>query len=471
MKKALFLNLPNEKRIMRRYMCSYNSPTFLFQPLELLSLASIYREWYDGTPVFIDSIAENIDCAELLQKIEKTAPEFIISISGFECFEEDMQAIEKIKSRFPGIPFILFGHYATEFAKETLNNVNVDYIIHGEPDLVFSELINALEREIDLKSIKGLSYRDNDKITHQPGASRIPDPNELPMPAYDLLKNHLYGEPFFPKPYGLIQSARGCPYQCNYCVKSFGVKLTALSPENIIAQVERYIELFDIKSFRFIDDTFTAVPKRVIKFCQLLIEKKIKLKWSCLSRPDTLNKEMLEWMKKSGCTRIYIGMESGSQKVLDFYSRNIKVSQALENIRYCKSMGFEIMGFFIVGAPIETKSDVNESVDFALKAGFDFITIGELIAYPGTLMYERLKDDVDFSILPYKNEFKDSKLQKNAYEFQRYFFRKFYFNPGVILNVINTKLIRDFKTVWNNLYAFLSYIFTNTKAEKRKDYI
>lgn len=471
MQKALFLNLPNSKQIMRRYMCSYNSPTFLFQPIELISLAAIYRDWYKKEPVLLDAIAEKQDQAQVHSVIADLKPEFIISISGFECFEEDMDSVAQIKKVFPGIPFILFGHYATEFAKETMENVDVDYIIHGEPDIVFSELLSALEGEKDIKEIKGLTYKIDGEIIHQTGVKRIPDPNQLPMPAIDLLKNELYGEPFFPKPYGLIQSARGCPYKCNYCVKSFGKKLTALTPENIIEQVKAYIDVHKIKSYRFIDDTFTAVPKRVIKFCQLLIENNITLKWSCLSRPDTLDKEMLEWMKKAGCTRIYIGMESGSQKVLDFYDRNIDVSQALESIRYTKSMGFEIMGFFIVGAPLETKADVDESVNFALDAGFDFITIGELIAYPGTSMYNKLRDGVDFSVFPYKNEFKDESLRENAYEFQRYFFRRFYFNPKVIFGIIKKNFPFNFSSFISNLESFLSYIITDTKSESRKDYI
>ncbi|MEX0812918.1 MAG: radical SAM protein [Chitinophagales bacterium] len=470
MKRALFLNLPNRQRIMRRYMCSYKSPTFLFQPIELLSLAAIYRGWNCGDPVLIDAIAENIEQPELHQKIKTIAPEFIISICGFECFEEDMAAIDEIKSEFPDTPFILFGHYATVFAEETLENINVDYVIHGEPDIVFSELLNAMEGKIEYETIKGISYRKHGVPIHQKGVSRIPDPNELPIPAFDLLKNQLYGEPFFPKPYGLIQSARGCPYQCNYCIKSFGKKLTALSPENMVAQVQEYIDLFDIKSFRFIDDTFTAVPKRVIEFCKLLIERGINLKWSCLTRPDTLDKEMLEWMKKSGCSRLYIGMESGSQRILDFYSRNIKVNEALENIKYCKSIGFEVMGFFIVGAPIETKEDVDKSIDFALKADFNFITIGELIAYPGTLLYERMKDDVEFSIFPYVNKFKDERLNENAYKFQRYFFRKFYFNYKTIIKTINDNVFVNHKDLLNNTYAFLNYIGSSTRQQVRKDF-
>lgn len=472
MKVGLFLNLPSETRLMRRYMCSYNSPTFLFQPIELLCLAGIYREWKNGEPLLLDAVAEEKDLNDVLEYIKVHQPEFIITLSGFECFEEDMNTITEIKESFPDIPIILFGHYATQFPEIIMEKIPVDYIIHGEPDMIFSDLLDAIQNKKALSEIHGLSYKLNDEIFHQKGHSRIPNPNELPLPAFDLLQNHLYSEPFFPKPYGLIQSARGCPYQCNYCVKSFGTKLTALSPENIILQVETYIELFKIESFRFIDDTFTAVPSRVISFCKLMIEKNYQhLKWSCLSRPDTLDREMLQWMKKAGCVRIYIGMESGSKDVLDFYNKRIDLEQALSDLQFAKSLGFELMGFFMVGAPIEMRKEVNESINFAIKAGFDFIVIGKLITYPGTSLFDKMQKEVNFSLLPYINEFQNIEQEKNAIKLQKYFYRKFYFNPRILIKIIKGKIKFIFNEFGINIKSFFSYLLTTKDARKRKDYV
>ena len=467
----LFLNLPNKERIQRRYMCSYNTPTFLFQPVEMLSLAAIAREWKSMKPSLLDAIAEGKTQGETLGVIKELNPNIIVSISGFECFEDDMNEIKAIKEEFEAIPVVLFGHYATEFPKEIMSKIPVDYIIHGEPDLIFSELMDSLKEDLDIESIKGISYRVGDDIIHQFGAKRIPDPNQLPMPAFDLLKNHLYSEPFFPQPYALLQSARGCPYQCNYCVKSFGTKLTALTPENTMAQLERNIELFNIKSFRFIDDTFTAVPKRVIDFCKLLIEKDYRLRWSCLSRPDTLNAEMLEWMRKAGCTRLYIGMESGSQKVLDFYNKKIDKKVSMENILKAKELGFELMGFFMVGAPGETKEDLDESINFSIKAGFNFVDVTGLTPYPGTALFKKMENQLDFSLLPYKNEFVNDDQEVKAYMYQKKFFRRFYIRPTFAINLVRTYLFKQTRSVFATSYNFLKYLFLNTFFRKRKDYI
>jgi radical SAM superfamily enzyme YgiQ (UPF0313 family) len=468
----LFLNLPNKEKIQRRYMCSYNTPTFLFQPLELIALAAIARDWKNYEVNLIDAIAEGKDFDAVSTFIEQNQPEIIVSISGFECFEEDMEEIKAVKSQYPKIKFVLFGHYASEFPKEIMLQTNIDFIIHGEPDIVFSDLLDAINGKKDFAEISGLSYRNGAEVIHQFGAKRIPNPNELPMPAYDLLKNEYYGEPFFPKPYGLIQSARGCPYQCNYCVKSFGTKLTALTAENTILHLERYIALFQIQSFRFIDDTFTAVPKRVIEFCKLMIEKGYQnLPWSALSRPDTMDLEMLKWMKKAGCTRLYIGMESGSQKVLDFYNKNVDVAVSMANIKAAKDLGFEIMGFFMVGAPNETQKEVEESINFSIQAGFDFITVGELIPYPGTSLYDKMKSELNFSLIPYKNEFIRNEQEKRVYQFQKLFFKRFYFRPAFIANLFSNYFFKYTTSIIETAINFVRYLFLDTFKRNRKDYI
>src|SRR6478672_3046359 len=120
----------------------------------------------------------------------------------------------------------------------------------------------------------------------------------LPMPVHDILYSDSYSEPLLPKPYAVIQSARGCPYQCNFCVKSYGTLLTEKSPERIIEELQLLVRTRDIKSFRFTDDTFTINSKRVIDICKLIIKENLNyLHWVCLSRVDCIHEEVLHWMK------------------------------------------------------------------------------------------------------------------------------------------------------------------------------
>jgi len=468
--RTVLLNLPYTTRIIRRYMCSYNAPNFLFPPLELISLGAILKEWEGDEVVLYDAIAKDADLQHTNKYLANYAPDVIIAITGFETFDHDMEMVKGIKASNPNATFILFGHYATQFTREILEQVPVDIIIQGEPDIIFSELYRQLKNKEPLSSIKGIAYRNKDgEIVIQAGQLRLPDPSLLPMPAYYLLESDVYFEPFLPKPFGMIQTARGCPYQCNYCVKSFGTKLTTRTPKQIIEEIKVLKQLFGIKSLRFIDDTFTAVPSRVIEICKLMVAEGFNLQWSCLSRADTLNEEMLQWMKKAGCKRVYIGVESGSQRVLDYYNKRINVQDALENIKMCERIGIETMGFFLVGMAGETREDFEQTLSFAIKSKLTFVILSELVPYPGTPLFPMMKDKINFSLMPYVNEYKDPKLRAQYHKWEKEFYFRFYFRPAYIARTTWRAITHPIET-GNSAIKLLKFILLPQKSQ-RKDLI
>jgi anaerobic magnesium-protoporphyrin IX monomethyl ester cyclase len=468
--RTLLLNLPYPTRIIRRYMCSYNAPNFLFPPLELISLGAILKEWEKDEVELYDAIAKGADLDETNKYIAQYQPDIIIAITGFEIFDHDMDMVRGIKEHNPNSKIVLFGHYATQFTQEVMERVPVDIIIQGEPDLIFAEAYKKIKAGESLKDVKGIAYRTKDgEIVLQQGNLRLPDPSVLPMPAYDMLEQGAYFEPFLPKPFGMIQSARGCPYQCNYCVKSFGTKLTTRTPEQIVDEIKELKRLFGIKSLRFIDDTFTVIPSRVIAICKLMIEEKVDVQWSCLSRADTLNEEMLIWMKKAGCKRVYIGVESGSQRILDFYKKKVNVEEALANIKLCKKIGVETMGFFIVGMPEETREDFDLTLKFAKKSDLTFAIVFELVPYPGTPLFPLMKDKINFSLMPYKNEYKDPELRERFHKWEKEFYFKFYFRPKYIAQSVTRVLSKPIETISSALKLFKFILLPQNS--NRKDFI
>jgi radical SAM superfamily enzyme YgiQ (UPF0313 family) len=468
--RTLLLNLPYPTRIIRRYMCSYNAPNFLFPPLELISLGAILKEWEKDEVLLYDAIAKGADLKETNEFIAQYQPDIIIAITGFEVFDHDMDMVRGIKEHNSKAKMILFGHYATQFTQEVMERVPVDIIIQGEPDLIFAEAYKKIKAGESLEDVKGIAYRNKaGEIVLQQGNLRLPDPSVLPMPAYDMLEKDAYFEPFLPKPFGMIQSARGCPYQCNYCVKSFGTKLTTRTPEQIVDEIKELKRLFGIKSLRFIDDTFTVIPSRVIAICKLMIEEKVDVQWSCLSRADTLNEEMLIWMKKAGCKRVYIGVESGSQRILDFYKKKVNVEEALANIKLCKKIGVETMGFFIVGMPEETREDFDLTLKFAKKSDLTFAIVFELVPYPGTPLFPLMKDKINFSLMPYKNEYKDPELRERFHKWEKEFYFKFYFRPKYIAQSIARAISKPLETL-ASVGKLASFIVLPQKSN-RKDFI
>lgn len=466
--KTLLLNLPNRVKIQRRYMCSYNAGSMLFPPQELVALGGILKT-IDGCDYrLVDCMADEIDSEQLAEVIENYKPDNIVTIQGFECFEEDMYEIQLIKDKFPDLRVILFGHYATIFFDEILNKTPVDIVMLGEPDLIFKDVIKALLHKQPLIDIEGIAYKENGTVIHNPGQNRIKHPEELPMPAYELLHAEKYFEPFMPRPLGLIQSARGCPYSCNYCVRSFGKKLTYRTPDQIIEEIHYLKRTLGIKSLRFIDDTFTVHTKRVMEICEKMIAQHMDIKWTCLSRLDTLKEELIPLMKQAGCERIYFGVESGSPKVLKYLNKELDLDKAVDLIKICRKHGIETLGWFIVGAPNEDEEAFEESVRFAIAANFDYISVSELTIYPGTALYEQLKNDIDFSLLPYTNQWKDKAKAEINKKREREFYRRFYFRGAYAISTSKRVLKHPLEYLKNvvKLAAFLS----NPPKQQRADY-
>lgn len=403
----LFLNLPASDKITRRYMCSYQSPTSLFPPLELISLAAVYREQASKNPFVIDAVAQNHTTDFVINFIKENNIRYLITLLGFECFEEDVQVLAEIKQSHPELTVVVFGHYPTYFAEEILAKSAIDIVIKGEPELAFLDFITCEKLHFNKKQI----LESNASVFSENNKNRIKSYSELPIPAYDLIDHSPYHEPMMARPFGMIQTARGCPYSCNYCVKSFGTRLTLRSPEQVIEEIEVLIQIHHIKALRFIDDTFTINKARVINICKLMVDRNIKLEWSCLSRTDNLDYTMLQVMKEAGCKRIYFGVESGSQRLLDYYKKDVQVQDAMKTIQLTNKVGIETAGFFMLGLPKENENDFELTKQFIAKAQFDYIGVGGLILYPGTPLFEQYKNEVEFSLFPYINRFKDEQLQ------------------------------------------------------------
>lgn len=437
---VVFLNLPHNEQITRRYMCSYASPESLMPPLELISCAAIARDWNSCNSVLIDAIADKLTLTDSISQIKAVAPAVIVSLTGFECYEDDVNTVKKLKAAFPEVAIVLFGHYATNFPEESLRNSNADFIILGEPETVLSNLLAALSEKQSIASVTGICMILDGKFVKQGDSSRIRDPTELPIPAYDLLPIHKYGEPLLAQPYGMIQTIRGCPYQCSYCVKSYGSKLSQLSTDRVIKEMKLWIELQGVKSIRFIDDTFTINRVRVIELCKAIIENKLNVEWACLSRTDNLDEELLNWMKKAGCKRIYFGMESGSQRMLDIYKKNVDVGEALKALLLCRKVGIETAAFFMSGHPEETENDFVATLEFAKSANLNYASFNPLTPYPGTSLYVELKEYLTFNIYPYKNEWTNPLVNELFDQRKQRFYRGFYLRYGYIVSNFRTNL-------------------------------
>ncbi len=439
-------------------MCSYVAPDSLMPPVELLSCAGVARDWNKANVKLIDAIAEKKSVESVAKDIKEFKPDMIVSITGFECYEEDVDIFRQLKEQFPAVVFVYFGHYATVFPAETLTHSKCDYALFGEPEIALDKLLKFLSGLNSFDSIQGIAYWRNGNIVVSGTAERVRDPDELPIPAYDIIENNrAYYEPLIPKPYGMIQTIRGCPYSCTFCVKSYGSKIGQLSTSRIIQEMKIWKQHFNVEAIRFIDDTFTINRNRVIELSKAIINEQLNVKWVCLSRTDNLDKEMLHWMKKSGCIRIYFGMESGSQRMLDLYKKNVKVNEALRAFELCREVGIETAAFFMGGYPNETEDDFKETIQFAQRAQLNYVSYNPLTLYPGTPLYNDLNQQVRFSLYPYRNEWLDSNIYEKFEKRKNRFYKAFYFRPTFWIKSLPTA-IRNFKEALSLAWGLLRYI-------------
>lgn len=469
--KCLFLNLPYPSLVMRRYMCSYNTRHFLFPPLELMYLASIVKGWKHGEAILVDAVVEKLNVDEIGGIILKVKPDILITLIGFETFDNDMESINYLKKVDADLKIIAIGYYPTLFPETVLKNSGIDIIIKGEPELIFSQLYDCLANQNrGIFNVRGLAYRDsrNDIIVTSP-SERLSDLDGLPFPDYSLIDVYKYSEIFMKKPFATILSSRGCPFACGYCVKTYGEKTVQRSSANVLEELEGLVIKNGIKSVRFLDDTFTINKNRVIELCKGMIEKRIKIEWSCLSRLDTLDQEILYWMKSAGCKRILVGVESGSQRVLDYYGKNYAAEKIKITTGLIKKEKIECVGWFIVGGTFESDKDFNKTVEIVKKNNFDLIAVSTLSLYPGTGLFEKHKEETDFSLFPYRNMLKDSGAELESLRREKFLYRIFYLSPFYIQRGARIFLKNPIGTIILAI-SMLIFIFKNKIAySKRKD--
>ena len=256
------------------------------------------------------------------------------------------------------------------------------------------ELANALTADPpDFSAVKGLLYRDNGKIINNGRAAPIKNLDALPFPARDLFPLFKYRThpPYrLHNAYATLITSRGCPYQCTYCTKSVsGQNFRSQSAERVVKEIEFLIKEYKIKQIHFYDDDFTINMQRVEDICDRLIEKNIKILWSCVTRVDLVNERLLAKMRQAGCWLIAYGVESGNQHILDNVKKGYTLKKIKHAFRLTKKAGIRVLGYFMAGLPGETYATLDETMALSLALEPDFVSWSITALYPGSRLYQQ----------------------------------------------------------------------------------
>jgi anaerobic magnesium-protoporphyrin IX monomethyl ester cyclase len=301
------------------------------------------------------------------------------------------------RSCCPDAKIIIGGQHATFLPEQTMDAANADFVVLREGEKTIVELIQTIQKNGDFSKVKGIAYRDGDKIFITTPRPFISDLDTITFPDYDDFNLDDYkGLPDSGRRAAGIITSRGCPFDCNYCSsKEFWTrKWRYRSAENIFSEIEYlYLEL-GVRALMVFDDNFTVNKTRTIEVCKGIIDRKIDLVWCCIGSVRAVDNEILTWMKKAGCYQIQYGVESGSTKIL----KNINKGQTLEQIknafRWTTEAGMEVYAYLIVGAPGETDETINETIQLMKKIAPNQNPsggIGILWILPGTKIYQLSK--------------------------------------------------------------------------------
>jgi len=334
-----------------------------------------------------------------------------------------IETVRFIKSQIPSSTVILGGP-DVRYNAELYLKEGVDYIVIGEGEDTTLELVNHIQSEAtDPASIAGIAYMRNGVVVQNRERDKIKDLNELPIPNRGKIDLHLYLDAwkrYHGKNAISVSTMRGCPYTCKWCSRGvYGLSYRRRSPEKVAEEIALIKEQYNPDSLWFVDDVFTISHKWLETLAQELAKRNVRIPYECITRADRMNETVVALLRETGCFRVWIGAESGSQKVIDLMDRRVDVNQVRDMIRLTRKSGIEAGTFIMLGYPGETEEDIEETIHHLKESNPDIFTI--TVAYPikGTELYEEVEADISTSL-------DWSSSTDRQIDFKRTYSRKYY---------------------------------------------
>lgn len=366
-------------------------------PINLGYLAAVLEK-AGHEVIVIEEAAEDLSVPQVLDAIRKSEPH----IFGMGCLTQSAPHVfelsRAVKEAFPRLPRILGNLHADYFAEDVLTAGHADAVVHGEGEYTFLDLVRAVEKGDDFAAIPGISILRDNRIVRTPPRMMEPNLDSLPFPAWHLFPTDQYRLFTFAeivRPGTLILGSRGCPFKCNYCsLLVMGHDRRKRTLANMADEMEFLYETHGYKQISFIDPIFPFSRKEGLDFSKLLIDRGLhkKVVWTTETRVDLVNPELLEAMREAGCRRIMYGFEVGTEESLDTIEKGTTLEKARRAAKWTKEADMEIIGFFMVGCPGETRDSISRTLKFSCELDVDFAKFNVFVPYPGTEIFTEMNE-------------------------------------------------------------------------------
>jgi len=452
--------LSNLKLVCGRYR-RFNTP---IPPMALTSLASVLERQGHSVSI-IDQFALKKSVEELIKEIDG------YDVVGISCLTPSMgftSDIVKGIRKLPKPPKVLLGNtHPTLFPDQMIKNGLADVVIRGEGEETISEISERLAQDRELNGIQGISWSSPDGPVHEPDRDPIPDLDAIPRPAWHLLDLLQYksspllatDEVVLP-----IQASRGCPYHCIYCAQEHMHKRYRIRDAGKVAdEIAQYLDRFGVRHFGFIDSFFPPSIEYGNRFAEELAKRGLnkKVEWCTETRVDKVDRDMLSHLAANGLRTVMFGFEVGDQRILDGLKKNQTLEQSRQAAKAAAKAGLNVVGFFVLGLPGETRRTCEATIRLALEMPVHIAKFNMAIPFPGTEFYEMQTGAKSPGSVPYERYsawydlrtgdaepmyIPDGMTHQELLELQHEAMRRFYLRPSIIWRHLSRQSIS-----WRNM--------------------
>jgi len=427
--RVLLLNPPGNHLYRRDGFCAMLATADYYIPqIDFLIQSGYLSEHFDVS--VLDANVYGLDEDETIQRISLIKADAIFCLASSISWEEDRRFMERIKRE---IGAVLVGGgdiFAFEGAQTINNNKFLDAVII---DYVSESLTQFLLGECN-DVTPSLIYR-KDATIFEGNFTAEPSLIKYPVPRHQLFPLKKYKVPFFknPGPFTVVYSSHGCPFKCIFCPANFS-RLKLREIDNLIEEL-RYINKIGIKNLCFRDMLFSGNKRHTIDVCQAIIREKLQFDWYCETRVDTVDRHILEIMKKAGCILIWFGVESGDDRILKSVEKEIDIAMIKDTFKACQEIGIQTGAYVIFGLPGDTEESILKTIDFLIELDCDFVSF--IIAMPKLGTELRKKAIMQGWISPDYTEMEKgisipTISQEKIKKLRGYGIRRFYFRPRYI---------------------------------------
>lgn len=447
-KKKIFLIYPPSPVLNREDRCQQPTKELLvippLPPTDLMYLASVAEK--EG---FEAKISDYSQGGDLVEDLKEFKPDYLVVNVATPTLEHDLDALKIAKDILPNVVTIAKGAIFLTKSEDILKNHEaLDIVIFGEAEDTLKEILQGVEKPL------GIYYREDGQIKFSGVRPFIDNLDEIPFPARHLVDNTIYRRPDNNKVQAVVKVARGCPFHCFFCLATpvSGAKVRRRSVENIVEELKECVEKYNITNFVFWSDIFNLDKNWTMALCQAIIDSGLKITWSANTRADTADDEMAKMMYKSGCRLVSIGVESGSQYMLEKMGKKITLDDVRRTVKTFKDAKIRIYNYFVIGLPWESEETVEETIRFAIELDSDFISFYTATPLPGSRFYEYAKEhDLFDKETSFENAYfypavnTHNLTRDRVFELHKSAIKRFYLRPLYILKMLTR--IRSFAEV------------------------